>query len=103
MVVRNPAIRSSTPQHQPSGLLKRTIIAVAGAYTLMLGGCSTSTVIRNTANSECERRVDTDRARCLRNNRSSDEALAARNDSRRESKDAWATQTLERLEAEAGK
>jgi hypothetical protein len=84
--------------------MKRKVILLAVACGVVVCGCSTSTtMVRNTANTECERRVHSDRERCLRNNRSSDEALAVRNASERESKDSWVAQTLERIEAEAGK
>jgi outer membrane biogenesis lipoprotein LolB len=82
--------------------MKRNVVLLAVACVLVLSGC-TSTAVRNAANTECERRVHSDRERCLRNNRSSDEALAARNGSERESKDSWVAQTLERIEAEVGK
>jgi hypothetical protein len=78
--------------------MKRTSILIAVACVKVLSGC-TSTVLRNEANTECDRRVQSDRERCLRNNRSSDEALAARNELERESKDSWEAQTLERIEA----
>jgi hypothetical protein len=83
--------------------MKRSAGLLAVAYVLVLGGCTTSTMVRNAANTECERRVHSDRERCLRNNRSSDEALIARKNSREDSKSAWADQTLERIEGEAGK
>jgi hypothetical protein len=79
------------------------VIFLALAGVLVLGGCSSSTLIRNAANTECERRVQSDRERCQRNNTSSDNALATRKDSGRDSKESWAAQTLERIEAEAGK
>jgi hypothetical protein len=81
--------------------MKRKALLIAITCWVTLSAC-TSTVIRNAANTECDRRVQSDRERCLRNNRSSDEALAARNGSERESKDTWAAQTLERIE-EVGK
>lgn len=60
-------------------------------------------MIRDAANAQCERRVHSDRARCLRNNRSSDAALAARSALDRRSESAWEAQTLERIEAIAEK
>jgi hypothetical protein len=83
--------------------MKRSAGLLAVACVLVLDGCTTSTTVRNTANTECERRVHSDRERCLRNNRSSDEALVARKNSRDDPKNSWVDQTLERLEAEAGK
>ncbi len=82
--------------------MKRSVILLVVACALVLSGC-TSTLVRNTENTECERRVQSDRERCLRNNRFSDEALTARKGSERDSKDSWAAQTLDRIEAEAGK
>lgn len=82
--------------------MKKGVIPLAVACVLVLGGCY-STVVRNTGNTECERRVQSDRERCLRNNRSSDEALAARKRPGRDAKGSWVDQTLERIEAEAGK
>jgi hypothetical protein len=64
------------------------LYVLAGA--LILGGCSSLRII-NTGNSECEFRVHTDRARCLRNISSNEEALAARRKERstlRESQEA---------------
>lgn len=81
--------------------MKANVALLVVACTLALGACS-STVLRNAANTECERRVHSDRERCLRNNRSSDGALASRRSSGRDSKRIWAVQTLERIEAEAG-
>jgi hypothetical protein len=80
--------------------MKRNVFLIALACVFALSGC-TSTALRNAANSECDRRVHSDRERCLRNNRSSDEALAARNDSQRDLKKSWEAQTLERIEAVA--
>lgn len=81
--------------------MKGNVFLLAVTCVFILGGC-TSTALRNAANTECDRRVHSDRERCLRNNRTSDEALAARNGSVRESRDSWEDQTLERIEA-AGK
>lgn len=81
--------------------MKRKTLLIAVACVSVLGGC-TSTALRNAANTECERRVHSDRERCLRNNRSSDEALAARNASDRDSRASWTAQTLDRIE-QAGK
>jgi hypothetical protein len=47
--------------------------------------------------------VHSDRERCLRNNASNEEAVAARYGPRDESKESWAAETLERIETEAGK
>jgi len=82
--------------------MNKSIGPVVVASILVISGCVNSTVVRNTENSECERRVHTDRERCLRNNKSSDEALSERNSSRQAAKDSWAAQTLERIKAEAG-
>lgn len=79
------------------------VVLPALICALILGGCSSSTLIRNAANTECERRVQSDRERCQRNNTSSDNALATRKDSGRDSKESWAAETLERIETEAGK
>jgi hypothetical protein len=81
--------------------VKRNVLILAVACALFVGGCST-TVVRNAANTECGRRVHSDRARCLRNIKSSDAALAARNGAVRDSKKSWAAQTLKRLGAKAG-
>lgn len=78
---------------------KAGVLAIACA--LALGGC-TSTVVRNAANSECGRRVHSDRARCERNIGSSDAALAARYGAVSDSLNSWAEQTKERIEALAG-
>lgn len=82
--------------------MQRSTVLLAVACALVLGGC-TSTVLRNAANTQCERRVQSDRARCLRNNSSSDAALAARRASERNPEKSWAAQTLEGIEAIAGK
>jgi hypothetical protein len=82
--------------------MKTSAALLAVATVLVLGGCADTTMLRNTANTECGRRVHSDRERCLRNNESSDQALAARKESGRASKDAWVTQTLERIDPEAG-
>lgn len=60
-------------------------------------------MLRNVENTSCGRRVPSDRERCVRNNMSNEAAVAARYGSGRDSKDSWATRTLERIEAEAGK
>jgi hypothetical protein len=75
---------------------KSALLAVA--FALFGGGC-TSTVIRDAANSQCYRRVESDRARCLRNNRSSDTALAGRNAAEREAEQAWEARTLQGIQA----
>lgn len=69
-----------------------SLFVLAGA--LILGGCSLRVI--NTGNSECEFRVDTDRARCLRNIRSNEEALEARR------KERSASREPERAPAKAG-
>lgn len=76
------------------------LLAMAGA--IATGGCA-STVVRNRANTECQFRVDTDKARCLRNNKSSDDAMATGHEASREPKEAWADQTTERIDALGGK
>lgn len=78
--------------------MKQDILLLAVAGVLLLAGCS-STVIRDIANSQCERRVHSDRARCLRNVRSSDAAMAARYAEERRAGETWEAQTLERIEA----
>lgn len=78
--------------------VKESVAILIAAGALVLGGC-TSTLMRNAANTGCERRVDSDRVRCLRNNRSSDAALAARNASERKPGTFWAAQTLKRIAA----
>jgi hypothetical protein len=79
---------------------KAMLSAIAGAFILC--GCS-GMKIRNTGNSECEFRMHTDRERCLQNNKSNDEALAARKETKRDSKDSQATFTREEVEAAEGK
>jgi hypothetical protein len=81
--------------------MKKNVVFLAVACAFVLGGCASR--IRNTANTDCERRVHSDRERCLRNNASNEEAVAARYGPRDESKESWAAETLERIEAEAGK
>jgi hypothetical protein len=81
--------------------MKRNFVLIAAACLFVLGGCTSTvprsaenteclgcihTSIRNKANTECERRMGSDRERCLRNNRSSDEALQAKRASERASK-----------------
>jgi len=80
--------------------MKNKGILLAFASVLVLGGC-----VRyiDAANSSCGRRVDADRRRCLRNNTSNDAALAARHAAERSSKLSWAAQTVEGIEAAAGK
>lgn len=75
-------------------------LASAGAFVLC--GC-TSTFIRNAANSDCERRVQTDRERCLQNVNSSDEALQARKNAKRDAARAAAAPTAKELEVAEGK
>jgi hypothetical protein len=75
-------------------------ILLAFASALVLGGCVN---LIDAANQSCGRRVDTDRNRCLRNNRSNNEALGARRDAVRSSKSSWAAQTVDGIEAAAGK
>jgi len=76
------------------------LLAVTAAFALC--GC-TSTFIRNAANSDCERRVQADRERCLQNVQSSDEALLARKNARRDAQRAADAPTREELEAAEGK
>jgi hypothetical protein len=78
--------------------MKANAILLAAACVLVLSGCTSTapriagnteciecihTSIRNKANTECERRMGSDRERCLRNNKSSDEALRAERASER--------------------
>lgn len=71
------------------------------ASALVLGGCAP--MIRNEANTGCHRRVQSDAARCVRNNRSNEQAVAARYGSPDKATKAWAARTLQQLEAEAGR
>jgi osmotically-inducible protein OsmY len=80
--------------------MKNKGLLLAFASVLVLGGC-----VRfiDAANSSCGRRVDADRRRCLRNNSSNDAALASRHEAERSAKVSWAAQTVEGIEAAAGR
>ena len=82
--------------------MKKRSLFLIPAGALVLCGC-TSTFIRNAANSDCERRVHTDRERCLQNINSSDEALQARKNAKRDAARAAEAPTAKQLEAAEGK
>jgi hypothetical protein len=70
-------------------LMKSTCLYLALTGAFIVCGCSsTSTFVKNAANSNCERRVQTDRERCERNVQSSDDALMMRKNAKREAQ--WA-------------
>lgn len=75
------------------------LLAVVVAMTIC--GC-TSTSVRNASNTECERRLQSDRERCVRNIKSSDQALASRNGRRDDAQKSWEAETLVRLKNETG-
>ena len=69
--------------------MKGACLCPAVAAAFILCGCSsTSTFFTNAANSNCERRVQTDRERCERNVQSSDDALLMRKNAKREAQRA---------------
>lgn len=77
--------------------MKKIAVFLALTSVLGLAACSGSTLVRNESNTECGRRLQSDRERCERNIQSSDEALAARRDTRDDSKQDWETRTLDRI------
>jgi hypothetical protein len=74
--------------------MSRLIVTVG---VMVLSACG-STFIKNSANTECERRVQADRERCLKNVNSSDEALQARKAAKRDSARTLKAPTREDLE-----
>ena len=82
--------------------MKRMNFPLAVTCALVLCGC-TSTFIRNAANSDCERRVQTDRERCFQNVDSSDAALRAKKNAKRDAERTAGAPTKEELELAEGK
>ena len=69
--------------------MKSACLVPAIAAAFILCGCtSSSTFVKNAANSNCERRVQADRERCERNVQSSDDALLMRKNAKREAQRA---------------
>jgi hypothetical protein len=58
---------------------------------------------REPDNAHCERRVQSDRERCYRNVQANEEALEAKQDPGRTSKESWADDTAEGIEAVGSK
>ena len=79
--------------------IRAVLLILVGAAGLC--GCAMRVV--NSGNAHCERRVQSDRERCLRNIQSNEQALGERRNPGRESRDSWAAETMEGIESAAGK